>query len=60
MNVPLTVWLALCLIWGTTYLAIRVALDAFPVLLLAGIRWMSAGVLMCGALAALSLVISTV
>jgi drug/metabolite transporter (DMT)-like permease len=30
-----------------------VALGSFPVLLLAGIRWMSAGVLMCGALAAM-------
>jgi drug/metabolite transporter (DMT)-like permease len=46
-------WITVCIVWGTTYLAIRVALDSFPVLLLAGIRWMSAGVLMCGALAAM-------
>ena len=35
-----------CLIWGTTYLAITVALDTVPVLLLAGLRWMFAGVVM--------------
>jgi drug/metabolite transporter (DMT)-like permease len=37
-------WVAICLIWGTTYLAIRVALDTVPVVLLAGLRWFGAGV----------------
>ena len=46
-------WITVCIVWGTTYLAIRVALDSFPVLLLAGVRWMSAGLLMCGALIAM-------
>lgn len=37
---------AVCLIWGTTYLAITVALETVPVLLVAGLRWMFAGVVM--------------
>ncbi len=39
-------WLATCLIWGTTYLAIRVALETFPVMLLAGLRWLAAGIVL--------------
>ena len=37
-----------CIIWGTTYLAITVALETVPVLLLAGLRWMLAGVVLSG------------
>lgn len=33
------------MLWGTTYLAIRVALDAMPPLLMAGVRWTLAGAL---------------
>ncbi len=33
----------MCLIWGTTYLAIRIALETIPPLLMAGIRWIVAG-----------------
>ena len=43
-------WLTVCLVWGTTYLAIRVALETVPVALLAGLRWTAAGVLLAGAL----------
>ena len=39
-------FITVCLIWGTTYLAITVALDTVSVLLLAGLRWMCAGVVM--------------
>lgn len=39
-------FIAVCLIWGTTYLAITVALETIPVLLVAGLRWMAAGVVM--------------
>ena len=39
-------FVAVCLIWGTTYLGITVALETVPVLLLAGLRWMFAGVVM--------------
>ena len=40
-------WAAICLIWGTTYLAIRIALESIPATLLGGIRFVSAGVLLC-------------
>jgi len=46
-------FVAVCLIWGTTYLAIRVALESVPVLLVAGLRWMAAGVLLCAVLLAM-------
>src|SRR3954465_12574099 len=36
-------WIAVCLIWGTTYLAIRIALESIPPLLMAAIRWIAAG-----------------
>lgn len=39
-------WIAVCVIWGTTYLGIRVALEAVPPLLLGGIRWTIAGALL--------------
>jgi len=41
-------FVTVCIVWGTTYLAIRVALETVPVLLLAGLRWMAAGVIMSG------------
>ena len=34
---------AVCLIWGTTYLAIRISLETLPPLLLASMRWIAAG-----------------
>lgn len=39
-------FITVCLVWGTTYLAITVALETVPVLLVAGLRWMAAGLLM--------------
>jgi drug/metabolite transporter (DMT)-like permease len=41
-----------CIVWGTTYLAIRVALDTVPVLLLAGLRWFTAGVVLAAVVSA--------
>jgi drug/metabolite transporter (DMT)-like permease len=35
-----------CIVWGTTYLAIRVAVETIPPLLLTGIRYFVAGLLM--------------
>lgn len=35
-----------CTVWGTTYLAIRVALDTIPPLLLTGVRFTVAGLIM--------------
>ena len=39
-------FVTVCIVWGTTYLAIHVALETVPVLLVAGLRWMFAGVAM--------------
>lgn len=38
-------WVAVCLLWGTTYLAIRIALETIPPMLMGGLRWTVAGVL---------------
>ena len=35
--------MAVCLIWGTTYLAIRISLETIPPLLMAAMRWIAAG-----------------
>ena len=43
--IPLAM-LALYLIWGSTYLAIRFALESFPPFLLAGVRFFCAGLLL--------------
>ena len=37
-------WLAVCLIWGTTYLAIRIALETIPPALVGAIRFTLAGI----------------
>ena len=39
-------FVTVCVIWGTTYLGISVALETVPVLLVAGLRWMLAGVIL--------------
>jgi drug/metabolite transporter (DMT)-like permease len=39
-------WLVVCVVWGTTYLGIHVALETMPVALLAGMRWLFAGALL--------------
>ena len=44
-------WLIVCLVWGTTYLAIRVAIETIPPFLMAGARWAAAGLLLIGVLA---------
>jgi drug/metabolite transporter (DMT)-like permease len=36
-------WAAVCLIWGTTYLGIRVSLESMPPMLMGGLRWTLAG-----------------
>jgi drug/metabolite transporter (DMT)-like permease len=45
--IPLALF-ALYIIWGSTYLGIRYALGSYPPFLLAGIRFLSAGVLLFG------------
>ncbi|HVF58008.1 MAG TPA: EamA family transporter [Pyrinomonadaceae bacterium] len=39
-------WASVCFFWGTTYLAIRVGLETIPPMLLAGIRFLIAGVVL--------------
>src|SRR5262245_48315437 len=43
-------WVAVCLLWGTTYLAIRVAIETIPPLLMAGFRWTVAGAIILAVL----------
>ncbi len=39
-------WVVVCLVWGSTYLFIRVAVEALPPFLMAGVRWVVAGTLL--------------
>ena len=41
-----------CIVWGTTYLAIRIALETIPPMLMAAARWIIAGSLLIATLAA--------
>ncbi len=36
-------WVSICIIWGTTYLVIRIGVESLPPMLFAGIRWVVAG-----------------
>jgi drug/metabolite transporter (DMT)-like permease len=38
-------WAAVCIIWGTTYLAIRIGVEHIPPMLFAGLRWIIAGII---------------
>ncbi len=39
-------FLVVCIVWGTTYLAIRIAIETIPPLLLTGARYTAAGIIM--------------
>src|SRR5687767_6106432 len=39
-------WVAVCIIWGTTYFGIRVCLESIPPALMGGLRWCIAGALL--------------
>jgi drug/metabolite transporter (DMT)-like permease len=45
-------WIAVCLIWGTTYLGIRITLETIPPWLMSGMRWIIASTLLGGYLLA--------
>ena len=45
-------WIAVCIIWGTTYLGIRISLESIPPALMGGLRWTIAGALLAGYLVA--------
>ena len=49
-RLALIAWIVVCMVWGTTYLAIRVALESVPVALLAGLRWAGAGAVLAAVL----------
>jgi drug/metabolite transporter (DMT)-like permease len=44
----LLAWLIVCVVWGSTYLAIRVGVESLPPFLLAGVRFTIAGLLLGG------------
>ena len=46
MTLAYLAFLTVCIVWGTTYVAITVALESVPVLLVAGLRWTFAGVVL--------------
>lgn len=39
-------WATICIVWGTTYLAIRIGVSELPPMLFAGFRWLVAGLLL--------------
>ena len=41
-------WITVCVIWGTTYLGIRICLETMPPALMGGLRWTIAGALLAG------------
>ncbi|PYS89147.1 MAG: hypothetical protein DMF64_18485 [Acidobacteria bacterium] len=46
MNAPLVVWLVLCLIWGSTWLFIKLGLEDLPPISFAGIRFVIAAAIL--------------
>ena len=45
-------WVSVCIVWGTTYLAIRIALESIPPALVGGLRFTVAGAALAAALRA--------
>ena len=39
-------WVTVCIVWGTTYLGIRISLETMPPMLMGGLRWLIAGSLL--------------
>lgn len=50
MKLAYVAWIVVCVVWGTTYLGIHVALESIPVAILAGLRWLLAGALLAAVL----------
>lgn len=46
LNLPLLVWLVLCLIWGSTFLFIKLGLQDLPPFTFAGLRFVVAGLIL--------------
>jgi len=51
-SLPYLAWLIVCLVWGTTYLGIAVALESIPPALVGGIRWTIGGFILAAVLRA--------
>jgi drug/metabolite transporter (DMT)-like permease len=45
-RLALAAWIAVCVIWGTTYLGIRVALETVPPAVMASLRWIAAAAIL--------------
>lgn len=43
-------WITIAIVWGTTFLGIRIGLETIPVALLAGLRWLAAGLILAAML----------
>lgn len=43
LNRAYLAWIVVCVVWGTTYLGIRIALETIPPFLMASFRWLAAG-----------------
>lgn len=46
MRLAWMAWIVICLVWGTTYLAIKVALEGFPPFVMGGLRSVTAGIIL--------------
>lgn len=42
----LSAWLIVCVVWGSTYLAIRIGVESLPPFLMAGVRYLIAGAIL--------------
>jgi len=51
LRLAYTAWVLVCVVWGTTYLAIRIALETIPPMLIGGLRFTIAGALLAALLA---------
>src|SRR5947207_15084140 len=45
-------WIVVCVVWSTTYLGIRVAIETMPPFVMSGLRWTPAGAVILAALKA--------
>ena len=43
-------WIVVCVVWSTTYLGIRVAVETIPPFVMSALRWIPAGALILAAL----------
>ena len=45
-RLALVAWMAVCIIWGTTYLGIRITLETMPPAVMASLRWLIAAAIL--------------